>query len=313
MRFVHPLTGAALRGAPEGSGVLRGAGDVVFPVLGGVPVLLPDAARWCATHHDAIVATLAAAGRLDDDALAIVASFAAAGRDDDVNVSPAPFVDDFTPEEAADAPPPRLLHRAVGPLVEDAVFDGPLAWIARQLGRPRVALELGPGAGALTTLLGDVVQRAGVVVDISLRAVLLAVARGGPRVRGVVADAGALPFAAATFDLVVGNNVVDVVDAPGALIAHAVRVLRPGGRLVLTTPDPALGGRAGRDDRALEHTLRQHGLVLEDAEDGILWPRVHGPRHVELWVCRAVVARRPLATTAPQAARKAVRKAVRKA
>jgi SAM-dependent methyltransferase len=233
---------------------------------------------------------------LDDAVLDLLGSCAAAnertGRDDGA-VGSLPFVDDFTAAEARDAPPPRLLHRALAPIVEDAVAGGPLGWIASQLGRPTTALEIGPGAGGLIALLADVVRRSCVTVDVSLRAVLLATARGGAKVSGVVADATALPFAAEQFDLVVGNNVVDIVDEPSTMIAHATRVLRPGGRLILTTPHPALDGQAGRDDRALENTLRTHGLVIDDVEDGILWPRVHGPRHVELWVCRGVVASRP--------------------
>jgi SAM-dependent methyltransferase len=292
LRFLDPSTAQALRGRADRSGVLHGPGDAAFPVVGGVPVLVPDPAAWCATHHDAVVATLAAAGLLDDEALALVDEFAAAGhaRGD---IDAAPFVDDFTPEEARDAPPQKIAHRALADLVDDAIVGGPLAWITAQLGRPRVALELGPGAGALTSFVGDVVGRELWTLDVSLRAVLLAMARGGARTRGVVADACALPFSAGTFDLVVANNVVDVVDAPGALVEQVARVLAPGGRFVLTTPAPDLHGRGGRDDRALENTLRKAGLVVDDVEDGILWPRVHGPRHVELWVCRGVVASRP--------------------
>jgi SAM-dependent methyltransferase len=299
MRFVDPHSLAPLRGRVGRAGLLRGRDDVVFPVLGGVPVLVPSPDAWCSRHHDAVVATLAAAGLLDDDALAIVDEFAAAGRDAD-DVDAEPFVDDFTPEEARDAPPPRVLHPGLSDLVDDAVVGGPLAWCAAQLGRARVALELGPGAGALTSILGDVVGKEVWTLDVSLRAVLLAVARGGARAHGVVGDACALPFAEGSFDLVVANNVVDVVDAPAALVEHVARVLAPGGRFVLTTPAPALGGQPGRDDRAIENTLRKAGLVVDDVEDGVLWPRVHGPRHVELWVCRGVVASKPTAKGTPK-------------
>jgi SAM-dependent methyltransferase len=295
MRFVDPATLAPLRGRLVRRGLLRGRAEVAFPILGGVPVLMPDPSAWCAIHHDAIVATLAAAGLLDDDTLAVLDDFAAAGRAGD-DVDAAPFVDDFTPEEARDAPAPPVAHAGIAALVEDAMVKGPLAWVAAQLGTPAVALELGPGAGGLTSILGAVVAEECWTLDVSLRAVLLSVARGGDRVRGVIGDAGALPFAEGSFDLVVANNVVDVVAAPGALVQHVARVLSPGGRFVLTTPDPALGGKARRDDRALENTLRAAGLVISDVEDGIVWPRVHGSRHVELWVCRGVVATKPRTT-----------------
>jgi ABC-type multidrug transport system fused ATPase/permease subunit len=104
-----------------------------------VPVLVPDPDAWCRTHHDAAVATLAAAGLLDDAALALLDAHAAAG---DLALDAAPFVDDFTPEEAADAPAPQVAHRALAELVDDAMVGGPLSWIVSQLGRPAAALEL---------------------------------------------------------------------------------------------------------------------------------------------------------------------------
>ncbi len=303
-RLTDPVDGTPLRGRPGRAGLLHGGGDRTFPVVGGVPVLVPDAAAWCSAHHDAAVATLAAAGLLDDDALAVLQACAAAG-----DADAAAFVDDFTPDEARDAPPPRIAHRALGALVEDAVAGGPLAWIAAQLPETTHALELGPGAGGLTSLLGPHARRSVWALDVSLRAVLLAMARGGPKVRGVVGDACALPFADGSFDLVVAMNVVDVVDAPTALLQDVARVLAPGGRFVLTTPTPSLHARAddGRppDDRVVDRALRAAGLVVQDAEDGILWPRVHGSRHVELWVCRGIVAARDDVTVAGAPLRRA--------
>jgi SAM-dependent methyltransferase len=292
-RLIDPVGAVALRGRPGRTGLLTGGDGRTYPVLGDVPILVPDPSTWCRAHHDAVVATLAATGRLDDDALALLAATAALGDDD---VDPAPFVDDFTPEEIVDAPPPRPAHRGLAALVDDAAVGGPLGFVVGQLARPEHVLELGPGAGGLTSLLGASARRQVWTLDISLRAVALGVARGGPKVRGVVADATAIPFADAGFDLVVAMNVVDVVAAPTALVREVARVLAPGGRFVLTTPAPSLHTRGG-DDRVLERALRAAGLVVDDVEDGILWPRVHGTRHVELWVCRGIVASKPATST----------------
>ena len=50
------------------------------------------------------------------------------------------------------------------------------------------------------------------------------------------ADALALPFAEASFDSVLCNEVLEHVPEPARLLSEAARVLRPGGTLVLTTP-----------------------------------------------------------------------------
>lgn len=52
----------------------------------------------------------------------------------------------------------------------------------------------------------------------------------------VWADGLALPFAAASFDSVLCNEVLEHVPEPARLFAEAARVLKPGGTLVLTTP-----------------------------------------------------------------------------
>ena len=56
---------------------------------------------------------------------------------------------------------------------------------------------------------------------------------GSPTVFG---DALRLPFLAGQFDTVLCNEVLEHVPDTGALIGESVRVLRPGGILILTTP-----------------------------------------------------------------------------
>src|SRR6185312_10755327 len=67
---------------------------------------------------------------------------------------------------------------------------------------------------------------------------MLAVARGKARQAGLtidfrLADAAELPFAAASFDLVIQRHVLWTLPDPAAALAAWARVLRPGGRLVL--------------------------------------------------------------------------------
>lgn len=53
---------------------------------------------------------------------------------------------------------------------------------------------------------------------------------------GVVADAGRLPFAAGSFDLVVLSALLEHLLDPAAAVAECARILRPGGRLVAYVP-----------------------------------------------------------------------------
>jgi SAM-dependent methyltransferase len=47
-----------------------------------------------------------------------------------------------------------------------------------------------------------------------------------------------LPFSAATFDAVVAASVLEYVDEPSAVLGECARVLRPGGLVACTVPDP---------------------------------------------------------------------------
>jgi SAM-dependent methyltransferase len=57
------------------------------------------------------------------------------------------------------------------------------------------------------------------------------------RVRYVAGDALSLPFADSAFEVVYGFDVIEHVPDERVLITEARRVLRPGGQLILTTPD----------------------------------------------------------------------------
>ena len=92
---------------------------------------------------------------------------------------------------------------------------------------------------------------------------------GGREEKGIRhEDAEALSFADATFDLVVSCDVLEHVNDPSAAMAEIMRVLRPGGRAILTFPmDPALERnqrRAARVDGTVRHLLPEiyHGNPL---------------------------------------------------
>jgi SAM-dependent methyltransferase len=93
------------------------------------------------------------------------------------------------------------------------------------------------------------------------------------------------------FATVVAANVVDLLDDPATFLDEVALALRPGGRFVCTTPDPALGVSHGSDE-ALVDLIEAAGLRIVSDEDDLPWLRVHGPRHVQVYAVRKVVAAR---------------------
>jgi ubiquinone/menaquinone biosynthesis C-methylase UbiE len=109
--------------------------------------------------------------------------------------------------------------------------------VAGRSGWPyRQALEIGAGTGffLLNLHLGGVVT-SGQLTDISAGMVATArrqAAALGMAAAGAVADAEALPFPDASFDLVVGHAVLHHIPDVDQALREVVRVLRPGGRFV---------------------------------------------------------------------------------
>lgn len=249
-----------------------------YPVLQGVPVLVPDPAAWCGRFYDAILAAMAEQGDVEHHEVVLVQRFAEAAAQ-----TREPFGDDWTPHELHRQPPPlptsaRAKKWVAGLLAE----PGPAAWLDARIAPCALAVEVGCGAGARTRVLAERCERV-VVGDLSLRAVLTA--REDDHVQAVVMDAQALPFAARSVDLLVAENVVDLLDAPEAFLDGVRRVLRPSGQALLSTPDPALGTD---DERALEALLAEAGLRVDEVARSLPWLRVNSRRFVELYFSDAL-------------------------
>lgn len=100
-------------------------------------------------------------------------------------------------------------------------------------------LETACGAGYGTHRIS---QRARSVVAIDYSPLALSYARerfAAPNLHYLQMDCHRLAFASAAFDLVVSFEVFEHLERPQEYAAECARVLRPGGRLVLSTPNRA--------------------------------------------------------------------------
>jgi SAM-dependent methyltransferase len=150
------------------------------------------------------------------------------------------------------------------------------------------ALELGSGYGVLARTLAP---RAVRYTCLDLDARMFRTLRRDLRQAGVVADVQRLPFAAASFDSVVANNVLEHLIDPLHGLREIRRVLVPGGRLFTLIPFDALSSRHELvahdwklDRRSLEAAVVAAGFtiarlaVLNLYERGVAgaFPSCHG-------------------------------------
>jgi ubiquinone/menaquinone biosynthesis C-methylase UbiE len=96
-------------------------------------------------------------------------------------------------------------------------------------------LDVGCGTGEL---LRDTLGRSGASylagVDLSLAMLRVARDKVGARIWLVGADAACLPFASASFDIVVSSSALHEWPDPAACLREMARALAPGGRVVIT-------------------------------------------------------------------------------
>lgn len=98
-------------------------------------------------------------------------------------------------------------------------------------------LDVGCGDGVLLSLLSQ-----GWLYGVDTDQDSLNFASGKIKAKLIQAKAERLPFSNNFFDLVIATEIIEHLDQPGRLLTEAKRVLRPGGRLIITTP-VKVGGR----------------------------------------------------------------------
>lgn len=147
--------------------------------------------------------------------------------------------------------PWRLYH---GPIVQN------LERVVRQsAGKEALNIGSGPFLELKTIDAGDTRFT---ICDIEPRAIDLAKQLYGDKLAGadVVLPDAPLPYADARFDLVVSMDVIEHVSDPLAWTREALRVLKPGGTLYLTTPNYASISLRLIENTALEAVARFQGF-----------------------------------------------------
>lgn len=140
---------------------------------------------------------------------------------------------------------------------------------------PAAVVDLGSGTGSLAVLLAA----AGYDVrGVDLSGEMVAAARtkadaAGVAVEFVVGDAAAPPYPESTCDVVLARHVLWALPDPADVVARWVRLLKPGGRLVLVEGRWSTGGGLAPEEcRALVGRHRQEATVRL-LDDAALWGR----------------------------------------
>ncbi|WP_084174501.1 ArsR/SmtB family transcription factor [Afifella pfennigii] len=166
--------------------------------------------------------------------------------------------------------------------------------------RFRALLDIGTGTGRMLELLADRAER---LTGLDSSPQMLSLARahlertGLSRAQLRSGDALALPLPRGAFDLVVLHQVLHFLDDPAAAIAEAVRVLAPGGTLLIVDFAPHHAEflreehahrRLGFSDRQLQAWLSDAGLAAPHLQH--LAPHAGGTEELTVTICTSLKA-----------------------
>lgn len=123
----------------------------------------------------------------------------------------------------------RRFYPAVGRNWDDHIFADRIRAV---LTPDADVLDLGAGAGIVAAMNFRGQARRVCGIDLDPR-----VAENPFLDEGRVCDANSIPYPDASFDLIFSDNVFEHLDQPDLVLREAMRVLKPGGRLLFKTPN----------------------------------------------------------------------------
>ena len=126
--------------------------------------------------------------------------------------------------------------------------------------RDAAVLDVGTGTGSNLRMLQDLGYTRVTGLDESDEAIRFCASKGLGGVRK--GDICAMPFADASFDFVLATDVIEHVDDDRRAAAEILRVLRPGGRALITVP--AFQSLWGLQDRQSHHKRRYRKRALRN-------------------------------------------------
>jgi len=104
--------------------------------------------------------------------------------------------------------------------------------ILSEVGSDKRCLDVGCGGGAMVAAASKIMPSYG--MDLSEHALAHARSRGLTRL--VLAEGGGLPFGGSSFGAVLALDVIEHHPRPEDLLADSLRILEPGGKLIVTVP-----------------------------------------------------------------------------
>ncbi len=138
------------------------------------------------------------------------------------------------PEAAEDWLNRQRLDAAMYPrLALRGAFTERIATALRWIGSGKTVVDVGCGDGSIS----ERIRLEGNDVTGLDFAEALGAARRYPKVKTQAGEAHRLPFPDASFDVCFAGEIIEHYEDPDSLVKEWTRVLKPGGSLIVTTPD----------------------------------------------------------------------------